>query len=151
MIKLPKNQKINRPTIENQIGSKYEDYNKFFKNTYYKILCKTIPKRYKGQKIKIDKIKTTEEEKERIYQYNEKELDDILENDTTGILFRLLNLTFGEFLKAYLNDDKMIKKNESFISLEGFKTFEKCFNEGDDSYTKDQKEKYKKKLLEIVN
>ena len=113
--KLPKNQKIKRPTIENQIGRKYEEYNQFFKNTYYKILCNTIPKRYKGQKIKRDKIETTVEEKERIYQYNKKELDDILKNDKTGILFELLNLTFGEFFKAYLNDELMIKKNETFI------------------------------------
>ena len=148
--KLPKNQKIKRPTIENQIGRKYEEYNQFFKNTYYKILCNTIPKRYKGQKIKRDKIETTVEEKERIYQYNKKELDDILKNDKTGILFKLLNLTFGEFFKAYLNDELMIKKNETFISLEGFETFKQCFNEGDDSYTKEQKEKYKEKLLVIA-
>jgi hypothetical protein len=148
--KLPKNQKIKRPTIENQIGRKYEEYNQFFKNTYYKILCNTIPKRYKGQKIKRDKIETTVEEKERIYQYNKKELDDILKNDKTGILFELLNLTFGEFFKAYLNDELMIKKNETFISLEGFETFKQCFNEGDDSYTKEQKEKYKEKLLVIA-
>ena len=148
--KLHKNQKIKRPTIENQIGRKYEEYNQFFKNTYYKILCNTIPKRYKGQKIKRDKIETTVEEKERIYQYNKKELDDILKNDKTGILFELLNLTFGEFFKAYLNDELMIKKNETFISLEGFETFKQCFNEGDDSYTKEQKEKYKEKLLVIA-
>ena len=148
--KLPKNQKIKRPTIENQIGRKYEEYNQFFKNTYYKILCNTIPKRYKGQKIKRDKIETTVEEKERIYQYNKKELDDILKNDKTGILFKLLNLTFGEFFKAYLNDELMIKKNETFISLEGLETFKQCFNEGDDSYTKEQKEKYKEKLLVIA-
>ena len=147
---LSKNQKIKRPTIENQIGRKYEEYNQFFKNTYYKILCNTIPKRYKGQKIKRDKIETTVEEKERIYQYNKKELDDILKNDKTGILFKLLNLTFGEFFKAYLNDELMIKKNETFISLEGFETFKQCFNEGDDSYTKEQKEKYKEKLLVIA-
>ena len=61
-----------------------------------------------------------------------------------------MNLTFGEFFKAYLNDELMIKKNETFISLEGFETFKQCFNEGDDLYTKEQKEKYKEKLLVIA-
>ena len=145
--KLHKNQKINRPTIEKQIGTKIKDYRLFFKKTYAMILYKTIPKRYKKQKIKNEKKELTIEDKEKIYETNKKNLDKILEKNNQKILFELFNLTFGDFFKAYLNDSKDIYINDTYINLEGFKTYGQCFNTGTNSYSIRQKEKYKVKLL----
>ena len=149
--KLPKKRKIYKPTIESQLGTKIKDYNRFFKERYYNILYKTIPKRYRGQKLKKETKGLTEEDKEKdnIYERNKKNIDEILAQDKHKILSALLNATFGDFFKAYLNDEKIIIINDIDINLEEFKTFGQCFNEGKDLYPPKLKEKYKKSLLNI--
>ena len=147
--KLPRKRKIYRPTIESQIGTRLKDYNRFFKEKYYKILYKTIPRRYHGQKLKNEKKELTEEERENIYEMNKKNIDEIIAQDKLKILNLLLNTTFGAFFKAYLNDEKIITTNDININLEGFKTFGQCFNEGNDLYSSKLKEKYKISLLNI--
>ena len=149
MKKLSKNHKIYRPTIENQLGYKIKEYNQFMKKKYYEIAKYSIPKRYKGQKLRTEKEKLTEEEKENIYKLNEIELNKILfENKELNDLF---NLTFGDFLKAYINDENYINIKGTNINLIGFRTFKQCFNEKKDIYNEYQKEKYKHYIMNIIN
>ena len=149
--KLPKNKKINKPTIKKLLGNSKKDYKKFFGIKCYEIIYKTIPKRYKGQKIKVKKIKLSEEEENNIYEMNKIKIKEILENNNSKELYDLIfNLTFGDFLKAYLNDENNITINETTINLKGFKTYNQCLN---DEYTneKNQKPLYREILLNILN
>ena len=63
----------------------------------------------------------------------------------------IFNLSFGDFLIAYLNDLKEIKTNDNYIiGLKGFKTFRQCFNERKDKYTQAQKNMFRKNILDII-
>lgn len=149
---LNKNYKLNRPTIENQLGCKIKEYYLFLKKKYYEIIYETIPKRYKGQKLKNGKEKLAKEEKEKIYENNGNSLKALInENNNSELLLKLINLTFGDYLDAYINDKTYINKNGTIINLEGFKTFNQCFNEDNDIYTKDKKEKYRQYINKIIN
>ena len=151
-LKLKRNYKLNRPTIENQLGCKIKEYYLFLKKKYYEIIYETIPKRYKGQKLKNGKEKLAKEEKERIYENNANLLKALMnENNNSELLFKLLNLTFGDYLDVYINDKIVINKNGTIIKLEGFKTFKDCFNEDNDIYTNDKKEKYRQYINKIIN
>ena len=149
--KIPKNSKLYIPTIENQMGTKSEDYNLFCKEKYYKILNEAIPRRYPGQIMKNKKKKLSEEEKEKIYKINKTNIDNILSRDKSNEFLNLINITFGEYLETYLNDKKIIIINKININLEGFKTFGECFNEGNDFYPPKLKEKCKQSLLNIMH
>ena len=149
--KLPKNQKINRPTIENQLGYKIREYHQFLKKTYHEIIKYSIPKRYKGQHLKEKNEKLSEEDKQNIYKLNEDELSKILNDKSNLEILLLLGLTFGDYLDAYINDKKYINKNDIEINLEEFKTFKDCFNKDNDIFPIDKKEKYKQYIINIIN
>lgn len=120
------------------------------KKNYYEIVKYSIPKRYKGQKLKKKKVKLTEEEKENIYKNNEIELNRILneENNNSKKINLLFTATFGDILNTYLDDKNNICINGNEISSKGFVTFEQCFND-DDKFT-DQKNYYKLNIKEKI-
>ena len=102
--------------------------------------------------MKNGKEKLAKEEKERIYENNANLLKALMnENNNSELLFKLLNLTFGDYLDVYINDKIVINKNGTIIKLEGFKTFKDCFNEDNDIYTNDKKEKYRQYINKIIN
>ena len=141
--------KLHIPTIKNQMGNSYESINKFFDKKIYDIFCDTIPKKLK------DEIKNNREQ----YQHNTYAINMLLENELKDgnkqikILNRLFNLCFKDYLIAYLNNKKEIKISDDInISLNGFKTFDSCFNEiFKEINTQDLKEKYKTKILDMLD
>ena len=139
--------KLDIPTIKNQLGNSYENINKFFNKTIYNIFCDTIPKRVKKE------IKNNRNQ----YKQNKNIIDILLENEKNDekkqikVLNGLFNLCFKDYLIAYLNDQTQIKiSDDEIISLNGFKTFGSCFNEGKDKYAPNQKNTYKKHILKII-
>ena len=138
-----KNKKLFMPTICHQLGHNKKEYKQFFDMRYYDIIVKAIPKRYEKQKAKK---KLTDEEKKNIYKINKIKLDEILDNDNSNIRL-ILNIKFGDYLKAYINDEKNISINETSLYLKGFKTYKDCFNEGKDKYDDEQKAHFKKILI----
>ena len=139
--------KLHVPTIEKQLGYSYRNNKKFIEKKVYKIFCDTSPKRVKEQ-IKYGKVK---------YNYNQNIIDRLLDeekNDPRVNIKKLniiFNLSFGDFLIAYLNDLKEIKTNDNYIiGLKGFKTFRQCFNERKDKYTQAQKNMFRKNILDII-
>ncbi len=140
------NIKLHVPTIEKQMGYSYKNNYKFIKKTIYDMFGDSSPKRVK------DEIKNNREN----YNYNKIQINKLLQEEKNNpnaivkILDKLFNLTFGDFLLAYLNDQKEIKIGEEIIYLRGFKTFAQCFNERKNNYTQSQKDLYKRHILDII-
>ena len=140
------NIKLHVPTIEKQLGYSYKNIYLFLQKSIYQIFCDSSPKRVK------DEIKNSKEN----YNYNKNQIDQLLideqnnENITIKIFDGLFKLTFGDFLVAYLNDEREIKICEINIPLKGFQTFGESFNERKDLYTQSQKNIYKKHIFDII-
>ena len=151
--KILKGQKFNVPTIKDKMGNKYEEIILFIQNSYYYISIYSIPKNCKLKEGKTVK-KLTEEEKQKIYDSNKKNIEQIISEDyskdNSKIIEVLFNLTFKDYLDAYINDNKFIDKNGNIIQLEGFETFRECFNEGEKRYTLQRKDQIKKKIKEEI-
>jgi 5-hydroxyisourate hydrolase-like protein (transthyretin family) len=141
------------PTITNKDKS-HEYWRKLNNKTLYELYCESIPKRIEGDnnitEIGVERIQKRKE----IYEQNNKNkriLDSILGKRDNYILLKVINN--GDFLKAYLTDEKkIVKYDEEFgkikIDLNGFETYTDCFNS---EYTKEQKEKYKNHVFDIIN
>ena len=140
------NVKLHIPTIEKQLGYSYQNYNKFINKSIYDIFCDSSPKRLKNE------IKNNRDN----YNYNNVEINKLLEEEknnpkkTTKIFNDLFKLSFGVFLKAYLNDEKEIKIFDEKIDLIGFNTFGECFNIGKNKYSQKQKNRYKNHIFDII-
>ena len=140
------NIKLHVPTIEKQMGYSYKNNFKFLHKTIYDIFIDSSPKRVK------DEIKNNREN----YNYNKIEINKLLleENNNPNVVIKIFNkifnLTFGDFLLSYLNDEKEIKIGGENIYLKKFKTFGQCFNERKNNYTQSQKDLYKKHILDII-
>ena len=118
-------------------------FNSPAKSIYYN----TLPKRVKN-KIRNEKEK---------YCYNIDVLNNILkiEEEDEEIELKQLNIKFNaEFkihLDAYLKNKKNITINRLNFDLnEEFKTLKDCFNEGENRYTKEEKEELKKHLNKMI-
>jgi hypothetical protein len=140
--------KLHIPTIEKQMGYSKKSINKFFNKKIYDIFCDSVPK----------KLKEELQNNRALYQHNKNVIDMLLENELNDenkqikILKGLFNLTFKDFLIAYLNDETEIKiLGDIIINLNGFKTFGACFNERKNRYTQSQKNLYKKNILEMLD
>ena len=130
---------LHMPTIEKQMGYSYKNNRKFFNKKMYQIFLDSIPKRVP------DDLK----EKRNEYTHNKKMIEIIFNSDNAQcrIVKDLLNLTFLDFLKAYLNDQNTIRtKNGTTYDITGFKTFGGCFN---DCYNQAQKRVYKNHIIQI--
>ena len=140
------NVKLHVPTIEKQMGYSYKNYHKFINKTIYEIYCDSLPKRVK------DELKNNKEK----YNYNKIQINQLLEEESNNpkiikkILNCIFNLSFCDFLLAYLNDEREIQIGEGKIYLKGFKTFGECFNERKNYYTQSQKNLFKKHILDII-
>ena len=130
------------------MGYSKKSINKFFNKKIYDIFCDSVPKKLK------EEFKNNRE----LYQHNKDIINILLENESKDenkqikILNGLFNLRFKDFLTAYLNDETEIKIfGDIIISLNGFKTFGSCFNERKNMYTQNQKNLYKKNILELLD
>lgn len=141
------------PTITNKDKS-HEYWRKLNNKTLYEIYCDSIPKRIEGDNNITEIGEERIQKRKEIYEQNNKNkriLDSILGKRDNYILLKVINN--GDFLKAYLTDEKkIVKYDEEFgkikIDLNGFETYTDCFNS---EYTKEQKEKYKNHVFDIIN
>lgn len=131
-------QRLHVPTIEKQLGYSVENNRKFCEKKIYDIFCDSTPKRLK------DEIKYNREN----YNHNKKIIDRLLNKEkNVELLNRIFNLNFGDFLKAYLNDENEIITNDNYhIHLEGFEFFSECYNE----YANKEKNKLKSQIIDII-
>ena len=120
---------------------------KFYEPIIIDYINKGIPEKQKLFKTPI----------ETIYDKNNKDvLDKILsiEREDNDIPIKLLNLKFSAkfllYLEAFLNDEKSITLDGFEIDLNEFNTLSECFNEGEQIYNKEQKDKYKEYLEEMI-
>ena len=135
---LPSDIILHVPTVENQMGYSCENIRNFFKKKISQIFFDTIPKRV------TDDLKTKREE----YNHNKKMMD-MIDKGNDKKLKDLLNLTFIDFLMAYLYDLNTITAGENVINLKGFKTFGQCFNEKNNRFNESQKKIYRKHIMDI--
>ena len=146
---------LNEPTINVQGKNNKTYWRNLSNKTIYEIYENILPKRFKGDiQIKKDDEKRLEKRKELFQQVdkNKKEINSAINSDDKyKKLFKVLQ--FKDFLKAYLNDKTKIVKvtndNERIeINLIWFETYSQFFNF---EYTKEQKQRYKNKVLKIIN
>ena len=139
------------PTVIN--GDKFSD---IISKTVYKMYCDTVPKRFKKDK----KIKEKDDKKRK--QLKREEYSKIVRNKTILDNFidksnKKKDLIFNElvckdFLIPYLNNENnIVLNNKKYgkvnIKLTGFETYDDCFNY---EYTKEQKESFKRALLDKI-
>ena len=150
-----KNIDLNEPTINVQGKNNQTYWRNLSNKTIYEIYENILPKRFKGDiQIKKDDEKRLEKRKELFQQVdkNKNEINSAINSDDKyKKLFKVLQ--FKDFLKAYLNDKTKIVKvtndNERIeINLIWFETYSQFFNF---EYTKEQKQRYKNKVLKIIN
>ena len=146
---------LNEPTINEQGKNNQAYWRNLSNKTIYEIYENILPKRFKGDtQIKKDDEKRLEKRKELFQQVdkNKNEINSAINSDDKyKKLFKVLQ--FKDFLKAYLNDKTKIVKvtndNERIeINLIWFETYSQFFNF---EYTKEQKQRYKNKVLKIIN
>lgn len=120
---------------------------KFCEPVIYDYVNKGIPKKLQ---LFNTPIKT-------IYENNNKDvLDKILsiEQENNDIQIKILNLKFSAkfllYLEAFLNDEKSITIDGIELELKEFNTLSECFNEGAKIYNKENKDKTKKYLEEMI-
>jgi hypothetical protein len=135
------------PTINKYLIKGNKEKLLLFNSPIKEIYYNTLPKRVKN-KIKNEKEK---------YSYNKDVLNNILniEEENDQIELKQLNVKFNAefkiYLDAYLKNRKNITVNGINFELnEEFKTLKDCFNEGENSYTKKEKEEFKKHLIEMI-
>ena len=135
------------PTINKYLIKGNKEKLNLFNSPVKVIYYNTLPKRVKN-KIKNEKEK---------YSYNKDVLNNILkiEEEDDQIELKQLNMKFNAefkiYLDAYLKNKKNITINGiSFELNEEFKTLKDCFNEGENSYTKEEKGEFKKHLNNMI-
>lgn len=141
------NYKLHVPTINKYLVKGNKEKNVLFNSDVKSIYYDTIPKRVKN-KIKNDKEK---------YSYNKDVLNNILkiEEEDNRIVQKQLNMKFNAkfklYLEAYLKNKKNITINgQNFELNDEFKTLNDCFNEGENRYTREEKEGFKNHLNKII-
>ena len=149
---------LDMPTITNNKKKSHDAQRELFSKTIYEIYSQNqMVRRFKGD------LKIKEKNKEirnlmKIETYNklkknQKIIDSYFENNQNENeeIFKVIK--FQDFLKAYLNNEKEIIKEEEGIfsynlDLTGFETYEQSFNS---EYTKEEKEEYKQYVITIMN
>ena len=149
-------EKLYMPNSTNNKKKSHDAMREAINKTIYDTYCETKPRRFKGDR----EIKEEDENKKKLlrklkYQElnkNKKETDMFLFNCNIEdkILFKAV--TRKDFLKAYLNDENRIIKNDDTygninIDFFGFETYSQCFN---GEYSKEEKEKFKIYVLDIL-
>jgi len=129
------------------------------KKTLYDTYCEEAkPRRFEGDsKIKEENEENKKQLKKIKYQElnkNKNIIDKFLLNydDDAKEKHLFKTITKKDFLMAYLNDENIIIKKDKnngniTIDLKGFETYSECFN---GEYLKEEKEKFKNYILEIV-
>ena len=157
--KLYKNINVDKPTTSNIEKKSYEEKGKLLNKTIYELYCENImTKRFKGDKdiIDVDKNKQTELKREAYKKLdkNKVALDNFLKDNNLQNIMFFKEIKFRDFMASYLNNEKTIckrdeKNNVIFgISLTGFETYDQSFN---GEYTPEEKNKYKNKIIDIIN
>ena len=145
----PYGMEIQSLNIKPQMGSKEEDYQKFFPKKLKFIYFDSIPKN-------IGKILNEERKKKGdkfIYEHNKPKITNVIvreganKNIKNKILYTLSNeVSYGDMLDAYFNKEiKEIKKGNVSINLDNFRRYEDCLND----YDAKIKMKLRHKILEI--
>ena len=141
------NTKLHIPTTNKYLIKGKKEKLALFNSPMKDIYYNTIPKRVKN------KLKNKREK----YCYNKEVLNDILkiEKEDDNIKQKTLDIKFNAefkiYLEAYLKNKKYIIINKMKYELnEEFKTLKDCFNEGKNKYTKDEKDGFKKSIIDIV-
>ena len=150
---------INKPTVTNNKKKSHEAMRELFNKTLYELYCDNVmSKRFKGdieiKEIDINKRKEIKQKKYKEINKNKKSIDNILKNNNQQdeILFK--EIKFQDFLIAYLNNENEIIKRDKNnkvifnLKLTGFETYEQFFN---GEYTREEKEKYKNNIFNIMN
>ena len=150
---------INKPTVTNNKKKSHEAMRELFNKTLYELYCDNkMSKRFKGdieiKEIDINKRKEIKQKKYKEINKNKKSIDNILKNNNQQdeILFK--EIKFQDFLIAYLNNENEIIKRDKNnkvifnLKLTGFETYEQFFN---GEYTREEKEKYKNHIFNIMN
>ena len=150
---------INKPTVTNNKKKSHEAMRQLFNKTLYELYCDNVmSKRFKGdieiKEIDINKRKEIKQKKYKELNKNKKAIDEILKNNNQEdeILFK--EIKFQDFLIAYLNNENEIIKRDKNnkvifnLKLTGFETYEQFFN---GEYTREEKEKYKNHIFNIMN
>ena len=150
---------INKPTVTNNKKKSHEAMRELFNKTLYELYCDNVmSKRFKGdieiKEIDINKRKEIKQKKYKELNKNKKAIDEILKNNNQEdeILFK--EIKFQDFLIVYLNNENEIirkdKNNKVIFNLKltGFETYEQFFN---GEYTREEKEKYKNHIFNIMN
>ena len=149
---------LDMPTITNNPRKSHDAQRELFNKTIYEIYTQIqMVRRFKGD-LKIKETNKKQKNLMKIEMYrklkkNQKEIDSYFENNKNENeeLFKVVK--FQDFLKAYLNNDVEIIKEEEGISsyhldLKGFETYEQSFNP---EYSKEEKEEYKQYVFTIIN
>ena len=157
--KIYKDININKPTVYNNKKKSHEAMRELFNKTLYELYCDNkMSKRFKGdieiKEIDINKRKEIKQKKYKEINKNKKSIDNILKNNNQQdeILFK--EIKFQDFLIAYLNNENEIIKRDKNnkvifnLKLTGFETYEQFFN---GEYTREEKEKYKNHIFNIIN
>ena len=136
------------PTIYQHLNKGGRSKYTLFYTSMKSLYCSSIPKRVKN-KIRNERDK---------YSYNKDTLTKILEtekNDETILDKKLNNLfeaNFIIYLEAFLNDKNSITINGINYDLGvEFDTFKDCFNYGESTYTKEEKDEIKAYIYSIIN
>ena len=134
---------LHKLNIKKNIGYSFEDYFKFFNEYLKDIYRKFKPKRLKKEEIKGEYEHEIANLKNAIIK------EKIDKKAETKTLQKLINeTTFKRVLICYLCDDnEIISENGDLIQVEGFITYKDCLEEYDNAL----KEKYKKKIFDIIN
>ena len=146
------------PTVTNNKKKSHDAQRELFNKTIYELYCENqIMRGFKGRWKKNEKNKESKNSM-KINKYSESkknqiEIDSYFEKNKhkNEEIFKIIK--FQDFLKAYLNNDKEIIKDEKNISsyhldLTGFETYEQSFNP---EYSKEEKEEYKQYVFKIIN
>ena len=146
------------PNSTNNKKKSHDSMRESINKTLYDTYCEEAkPRRFQGDsKIKEDDKENKKQLRKIKYlelNKNKNIIDKFLLNcnEEEKILFK--TITKKDFLMAYLKDENMIIKNDKtigniIIDLKGFETYSECFN---GEYSKEEKEKFKIHVLEIID
>ena len=141
---------LENPYIKQQIKCSIAANQKFFKKTIEEIYIDHIPRNIKCE-IKHNRLLYKDTNTEKINKFFAKI------SDNNNIIIKLFKLPFEVYLMAYLNNENTIiikdeKGNEQEYILKEFKTYKDCRinkNIEEEEYTEEQKNSYKKYIIEI--
>ena len=145
------------PNSTNNKKKSHDSMRESINKTLYDTYCEEAkPRRFQGDsKIKEDDKENKKQLRKIKYlelNKNKNIIDKFLLNcnEEEKILFK--TITKKDFLMAYLKDENIIIKNDKngkiIIDLKGFETYSDCFN---GEYSKEEKEKFKIHVLEIID